>query len=461
MENKRENIDKVFRDKLEEFTAEPPAHVWNNIREQMVLRRGKVRMIIYRWSAVAALLILALIAGWYFDMISVSRIPGVLDAERIESQIKSGQNEDSGENIREKRVPENMELPPVEAAPQYVAATRPADVPVTSEENMSKAIKVLHADTKRISMERINRIEFAGYNEDYTVEPASKVEKSNLQFTGIREAVIYQPPPMPEESGQTWEMGFQVSPGYSSYSSNHAPAYASNMAYPSSELNGNVCGGISIRYKTRKRWKLESGVYYARNGQKSECTPQIFDNYSENGILTASARKLYFNPEVDIQEDRVAMNSVAGIIDFEEIPKGTEIVAALESIDRNADALLTSGVFSQVFDFLEIPLYLRYLLISSKMDVELVGGVSAGMVVGNNAYLDNEYGMQKIGKTRDISTLNVSGTLGLGFDFSLSKHLSLAVEPRINYYLNSINNNPDVEFRPYRMGVYTGLYYEF
>jgi nickel-dependent lactate racemase len=50
---------------------------------------------------------------------------------------------------------------------------------------------------------------------------------------------------------------------------------------------------------------------------------------------------------------------------------------------------------------------------------------------------------------------------GAGLTYALSKHVSFALEPRVNYYLNSINDNPDVDFHPYRIGVYTGLQYEF
>ena len=90
-----------------------------------------------------------------------------------------------------------------------------------------------------------------------------------------------------------------------------------------------------------------------------------------------------------------------------------------------------------------------------------MGGINAGLVVGNNAYIDNSYGLQNIGETEDISTLNLAGTIGVGLNYTLGKHISMAVEPRLNYYFNSINDNPEVVFIPYRIGVFTGLYYEF
>jgi hypothetical protein len=111
--------------------------------------------------------------------------------------------------------------------------------------------------------------------------------------------------------------------------------------------------------------------------------------------------------------------------------------------------------------FIEIPLYLRYRLVDSKFGLEIMGGVNAGVVVGNNAYIDNSYGLQNIGETKDISTVNLSGTVGVGINYALGKRISLAVEPRLNYYFSSINNNPEVDFRPYRIGVFTGVYYEF
>jgi hypothetical protein len=155
------------------------------------------------------------------------------------------------------------------------------------------------------------------------------------------------------------------------------------------------------------------------------------------------------------------MNSVAGIVEFENFPQGAEIEASMERTGSYSNAVITSGEFSQVFDFIEIPLFLRYLLVDSRVDLEVAGGLNAGLVVGNKAFINNDYGLQKIGKTRDISTVNLSASIGLGVTYSLNKHISLAIEPRMNYYMNSINKNPDVNFRPYRIGLYSGLYYEF
>ena len=117
--------------------------------------------------------------------------------------------------------------------------------------------------------------------------------------------------------------------------------------------------------------------------------------------------------------------------------------------------------FIQNFDYIEIPLYLRYTLIDARFDVVMLGGLSSNVLVGNQIFVDNGSGKSLVGKTKDMESLNYSGTLGLGFRYGLSKRISLNLEPRIKYYLNSLNSNSSVSYKPYTIGVFTGLSYEF
>ena len=261
-----------------------------------------------------------------------------------------------------------------------------------------------------------------------------------------------------------WKIGVYASPGYSSYQANHNENYSQNMTYSSSEGNTNVGGGFSVQYKTSKKWSVESGVYYAKNGQNAQRSLQLFalNNSYDYALAEEAPRKSFFGNAVNVQNGEMLMNSTAGIIAIKETPKGAEISNDFEALRGDySNTLISDGDFSQVFDFIEIPVYLRYHLVDSKIGVEVLGGFNASVVVGNNAYIDNQYGVQNIGKTQEIAPVNISGTLGVGVNYALGKKLSVSVEPRVNYYLNSLNTNPDINFRPYRIGVYTGLNYEF
>ena len=61
------HMDKAIREKLENFSAEPPSHVWSNIQEKMAMRQRKRRMAYITWTSVAAVVVFAFIAGWMLN----------------------------------------------------------------------------------------------------------------------------------------------------------------------------------------------------------------------------------------------------------------------------------------------------------------------------------------------------------------------------------------------------------
>jgi len=349
--------------------------------------------------------------------------------------------------------------------------------------------KALSGLKENIRMERLNNFGAnLKSNKDATLALGKITSKTKSDISNTEKVLIagnVQSKFESKEKEHGWKMGVNIAPGYSSHTSDYANSYAQNMTYAGSDGEGSMSGGISIQYKTRSRWSFESGVSYTQNTQASSNTPQLYGFSGGKGsdqLFSPSAgERYYFNTVLKLADSKAIMNSTAGIIEFKELPDGAEIAASPETgptagsdinvgpqpnpitgaADYYTNSLITSGEFSQVFDFVEIPLYLRYLLLDSNFDIELIGGVNAGFVVGNNAFIKNNDGLQNVGRTKDISSLNMSGTLGIGINYALGQHISLAVEPRFSYFLNSINNNPDIDYRPYRIGIYTGLYYAF
>jgi hypothetical protein len=223
-------------------------------------------------------------------------------------------------------------------------------------------------------------------------------------------------------SDNNWKMGMYVAPGYSSYSSSYSETYAQNMNNKGSDGNANVGGGFSVQYKTSKRWIVESGIYYAQNGQQSEKSTNVFARKENADYALSDAGLSYFSNQVRVENNTMAMNSAAGIIQFSSTPKGAELTGDFEAKNTGvANLVVPNGGFSQVFEFMEIPLYVRYRVVDRKIGVELLTGFNTGIVVGNNAYIENQYGVQNVGETTDISTFNISGTLGMGVNYALRK----------------------------------------
>ncbi|MDX1286223.1 MAG: hypothetical protein R3182_14485, partial [Draconibacterium sp.] len=453
------NIDKSIREKLEGFSVTPPPHVWDSIQGQMAAQRRKKRMAYIGWISAAAVVVFAFIAGWYFNDNTKEEIPATTVEQR---SVLPDKEKDEVKEQPERLLAENEKDVTEEktSVSEKVQLEGKGDLQTI---NITTAEKEIIAETtafEKIRLEFLERIEAVlqtGFKVDgvylaeYREQDQLKIKKALSESDEMLVAgnISNIDRSLEKESG--WILGMHLSPGYASHSASHSSQYARNMTYSGESGNGNLGGGVSIQYKTGKKLRIESGIYYAQNGQKSGNSYGLFafrDNldYSFNQGVVAEQEPSFSNA-VQMSSDGIAMNSTAGVINMRGVPKGAEVESALESSKAAfANTLNTNGEFSQVFEFVEIPLYLRYNVLDKKLGVELMGGLNAGVIVGNNAYIDNDFGLQNIGSTEDISTINFSGTFGVGLNYALGDHLSLAVEPRLNYYLNSINTNPDVDF---------------
>ncbi|TNF39969.1 MAG: hypothetical protein EP310_09695 [Bacteroidetes bacterium] len=463
------NTDDIIREKLENFQATPPPHIWNNVQLQLAAHRRRNRMVYMGWISAAALVVLAFLAGWYFNdnlkedksKIVNSEITQPVTSENeptiqseefiVENQSSAESNTENSNQISYTETNQLAGVSPVNSK-ITLSKTPESGINATSRE-IFNLIKLSALNVQFTQNQKIHS-ELARQNEVISAKNLSEKEALLVaeNIKNVKEA---------SKSDNNWKMGMYVAPSYSSYSSSYSDTYAKNMNYTGSDGDANVGGGFSVQYKTRKRWIVESGIYYAQNGQQSGNLSNVFAR-NENADYALADPGLYFSNEVRVVNNTMAMNSAAGVIQFSETPKGAELTGDFEAKNTGvANLIVPNGEFSQVFEFMEIPLYVRYRVVDRKIGVELLTGFNTGIVVGNNAYIENQYGVQNIGETADISTFNISGTLGMGVNYALGKHFSVAVEPRFSYYLNSINSNPSVEFRPYRMGFYTGVTYEF
>ena len=464
--NKNLNNDKQMREKLEGFSVQPPPHVWDNVQEQMAVQLNKKRIAYYGWISAAAVVLLAFLAGWYFN--DNQEIAAPLSAEQ--QNIRTEIGEEKIDNILSAEIIEEQQSPNEKIQTTQINKNSPKTdktlVAATIKTEDNKEINSTGSNSEKIKMKLLKSKDVQFKNEQPKILLAEyHTPENEYSLTEIDKFLIASNATSTKSKNKTktgWKVGLGISPGYSSHVVNHSESYSKNMNYSSESGNGNIGGGFSVQYKTSKKLRIESGIYYAQSGQQSESSGQVFANRDMAYAAAAPERANLASNTVSVSNGNMAMNSTAGVIVMNGTPKGAEINSELDAFNPQfSNTMVSDGEFSQVFDFVEIPLYLRYRVLDSKFGIELVGGVNAGIVVGNNAYIDNSYGVQNIGETADISNVNLSGTVGVGMNYALGKHISVAVEPRFNYYFNSINDNPEVDFRPYRIGIFTGVYYEF
>ena len=60
------NIDKIFKEKLEGFSEDPPAFLWENVSAGLAENRRRKRTMLYARVAAASLLAMDLVPGCIF-----------------------------------------------------------------------------------------------------------------------------------------------------------------------------------------------------------------------------------------------------------------------------------------------------------------------------------------------------------------------------------------------------------
>ena len=461
---KKQDIDHLFKSGLEGFSAQPSPQVWENIQASMAKSKSQRKILFMRVAGIAAALAIAIISAVL-----------IFDKEKVQPTLTNNNTISNTQNktiqIEGKKA---LQIQPSDASniekERLVVVTNQAQTEWNGKSNI-KAIEPSLVEEKDDVQSKAGRTEEFGF---LKLKTSSKLVvhaiKENLRsgrnnepnfeiIESEREIIAMNMQNLPDKNDfNKWKVGVMVSPGYSSHSATYSDDYYRNMNTSASDGNANVAGGISVEYKTNKKWSIESGIYYSQNGQRSSKSGQLFPT---SDAQFDAVEDSYYSAIIAVSDGDILLNSTAGVIELNETPSDAKIYTNLSGATERMTTLASSGDYYQVFDFVEVPVYVRYKLLESKFNLQLMGGLSTNFLIGNQVYLEDGGVSQKVGKTSNISSINYSGTVGVGVEYSLGKRLSLSIEPRINYYLSSINKSADVDYRPYRIGVYTGLNYTF
>ncbi len=445
MQRKEEIHDQQLRDIFAGFAPVPPDKVWQGIAARMAEKR-KLRRRRYLQLAAAAVILLAMVSvplWWQTKELPVDSLSEHLPAaaaptpEPPQSLIATNDLQSATPEL----YPKSYQVETITASNKPVASASPT----------------------RVAMAPLPKIESLAFLQNEFTVLASAMQtpqKSLTPMEGVVLAEELQPlaSVLPHKR-QAWKLGMFLMPGVSGQNSAYATGYARTLAPGNSEPQPSMGGGIDVQYQIRSRWSLGSGIHYSRineqqGGGGSYLASALFDGKSENRTEASDVSPLQLSP------GETAVNSIAGTIVLNQQPVGSEFIWTNDFAGASV-ALIAYSELIQVFDVVEIPFHARYLLIQSDFHVELTGGVNANLIVGNNAYISQSAGKTRVGNTKDIGMLNFSATAGTAVIYPLGRHLSLSVEPRLNYYFNSINRSSEVNYRPWAAGIYTGITYSF
>ena len=461
MNGSEKNIDRIFKDKLSHFDAEPPAEVWDNIKGKLYLERRR-KMIFWFTRVAAGIAVLAALSLTYFIARNSTKDNLISDDKKVKTETEEGVP------LSEGKLSDGES--PAEISPDLKSENR------IERQEIKKEVKIAHTVfssgydggpeeitfseefqpehfqepiVTSVSSKSIRRLEYE--------VPVMEIKPSGEGMPGKPYEEIYALNiPYEEEShANRWAVGTQVSPLYSYRNLAVKDESMETANYYNQAESGTLAysGGLNVNYSPTRRISVQSGVYYSRYGISVD-QAYFFENAPTADA--GSSTKFY------------SVNNSSGIIDIADNTSVDYVTNYRQHKNHmnfaSADELslqVNSGEVIQNFEYLEVPLVLRYRLIDRKIGLNFLGGLSTNLLVGSNTYYNEDGNKEKIGETTDIKPFNYSSIMGIGIDYAISKHLNINLEPTFRYYLNSINESSFIGSHPYSLGVFTGVRYSF
>jgi hypothetical protein len=484
MKNNTENIDRYFKTRFEQFEQAPPEKVWEKIAVQLGHDRKKgMIMLIFRIAAGMALLV-SLGLGYYLISRPGQRTtPATLainQADRTPADTLKGRpriRNTSSKPVSDKKAIKSDRLQPVQKI--YKGPEVPEEN-TTDDPSAGTATEAANNNAYNQSFYRAGNLAMIYHAEQQGTMPEdlpatltrNPVAPDRVLSAEEARALLLSDNETPVEKDDAklsrWMMGGEIAPLYS-YRTIASDYLESSMIDNLNNAESGViayAGGIRVAYSANRRLAVQSGLYYSRYGQEKNNIESY--RYSNSEVAGDMAVQNYY---LDISNSTgvIQSNGSENVMASKGIPVGIgadadqAYFASLNGINYADLIPVTESEIAveQYFDYLELPLTLKYKIIDRKFDFSLSGGLITNFLINNVVNLERNGEKTQFGNTGNISEINYLSSLGLGFEYPIISGLAFSLEPRFRYYLNPIDKSSQINVHPYSFGFFAGLSYIF
>ncbi len=467
------NIERLFQEKFKNFEETPPQHVWSSIEKK--LQQKKKRRIIPFWlkaSGIAASLLLGISIYNFNASDSIvetkenepSKSTNTISKENNSASKITNENEFIEKNTNTKKVLSNIEK-------NIIANSTPKKHSTSSNQKKSDSYysysknntqNIINSENKiienQININQNSNNLFVANNSDFqkkinesTIASQEKAELKSTQDSSIVAKISEEVDALEQllkekvvglnadekEKENKWGVSSHLAPVYFNSLTKGSPlgvqfvdnkkSYASTLSY-----------GVGFQYEIINNLSIRTGFN------------NLILDYNTNDVSYTTS----MSNEID---DKTALrkNENGKSIIFIENPKSPAISGDVENFSQNTKAIL-----NQKTSYFEIPVELSYKLLDKKFSIEVIGGMSTLFLNENSVSLIDNNMEMKIGEANNLNSIHFSGNFGLGFKYNFLKSLEANINPMYKYQFNNYSNNIE-NFKPYVIGLYTGIVYTF
>ena len=473
MPEDKKNIDKLFSDYLSGYKEKAPSDAWSKLDNELSGKPFPRKNYLFWAAASAAIIIIAFLSGYYFASMNSNNSEFIAQKETKEIS-KPILEENIKKEIAQTRITEDKELEVTEeiinnsvkktsskTTSLFIENKTPSIERKIIEPNilsLKKAKPIIDFSSKstnKIALIKIKQpvllpIDFVNINlalnSDKNINKPDKVKKRKSKIKVWDDDVLQKSP------SNKWSIRGQFSPllayrELKKNSSSNDYVTGTNMSsqhYENVESQiASFSGGLDVNYKLNKRFEVQSGIYYSQNEQINTDV-YAFSNNNDPWEFRTS------NGNIKITSETIR----------KELTYKPTVKDSTTVFDVNI-ANFTNSEIKQKFEYIEVPLIVKYIIFDKKFGFQIFGGISPGFLVGNSAYFKNENTDINLGETDNINSVIYNSVIGLGLNYSLSKKICFNFDPTFKYSLSPINSRGDFKTYPYYFGFFTGFTYKF
>lgn len=496
----KKQLDRLFRERFKDFEVAPPNGTWERIAAELHQKKKNRRVVPlwYKIAGVAASLLLLVAIGNYIFNSQAIDAPAV-----TETQIQEpDNNENRPTDLQQQQIVDKSDATKTEEAKNKLPdATEDAQVVSADSPNHSKDKNSTTSTIHKTNQAYTDNLDTEEVAQNSVSEQTDENVRSTNSTKNTESQIATQSNPVEVEK----EHQQFIVPEEFRKKENSEVADVKSKEDTEEDNKKSLIEYIEERedekhQKTiadatpQDRWMIMPNmapVYYNTLGSGSSIDPKFANspksgdfNYSY-GVQVGYAVNKKLSVRAGI--NKVNMGYTTNNIEFAAVP----IEQGLMSIDYGSASYVVTvgppgtlpnpasdtptlvngeqlvprsgnigGSMTQNLGYYEVPLELRYNFVDTKFGFHMVGGLSTLFLDENNITVSSNGFENVIGKANNLNSISFSANLGLGVDYKLSRRFVLNVEPMFKYQINTYTNS-NTDFRPYFIGVYSGLSFRF
>lgn len=482
----KNNIDQLFKDKLKGYTAEPAEDGWALVRERINKRERRKRMAVWRYSTMAAAVLLAFFTGYYFnndtpspeELLKETGTP-VVDFDELNNQLQ-----ESG--VQSEAIESNEAKEPIIAGNSALEATAQETEPIakSSAKSLSNNDHLTSVKAKPIADDATIDLENGTQNLATNTESLDEAYDLNQTTEPTNKTAPITPVETDEPSNATKPISSELITAYhleedapplikprKINANSYRVGLAAGPTVPfrdvtlktdneltqfnvdNESLANTYAAGIKVAYQASEKWELQAGL-----------TLNNWDQTSSNVLL---ASEVVTQTPGNAQTVELGGSGSFGSISYTD---GQKIQTDLTPIGNPSP--ITGGSYSgdsyrlnpdirQQYQFIEVPVTAAYYLLQRKFSVKLLAGLNSKILTQSNAFLQFEDGSTESYDNIQLNNFSLQLMGGPGFGYQFTNRLSLNVEPLIYYGITPVFSSDQVDTYFHQFLVFTGFSYTF